>query len=40
LVKQLEGLALQPATEDVEVAGKLEANEKKSKRKNKAKKGE
>jgi len=40
LAKQLEGLALQPAKEDAKVPKQFEAKEKKSKRKNKAKKGE
>jgi serine/threonine-protein kinase haspin len=40
LAKQLEGLALQPAKEDVEVPEKVEVKEKKSKKKTKAKKGE
>ncbi len=40
LAKQLEGLALQPAAEDVEVSEKVEVKEKKSKRKTKTKKGE
>jgi hypothetical protein len=42
LAEQLEGLALQPATENVEVPEphKVEAKEKKSKKKTKAKKGE
>ena len=42
LAKQLEGLALQPAKEDTKVSepAKIEAKEKKSKRKTKAKKGE
>jgi serine/threonine-protein kinase haspin len=40
LAKQLEGLALQPTKEDVEVPEKVEVKEKKSKKKTKAKKGE